>query len=146
MSDDDRLLADLGAAVRRAQEVPPEFLATARASYAWRTVDADLAALTYDSAAEPATTRAPAAGPRALTFASADLVVELEVGPDGCQGQLVPPGPGRIEVHTAGGEVSVVEVDDVGYFAIRPVPAGWFRLRCRPAGGGTEVVTSWVVG
>jgi hypothetical protein len=147
MSDDERLLAGLGAAVRAAREVPPEFLAAARAAYAWRNIDAELAALTYDSAVgdrEPVTTRAHPAGPRALTFAAAGLVIELEVGPDGCRGQLVPARPGRIEVQAATGEVIPVEADDVGYFAVRPVPPGRFRLRWRPD-TGTEVVTSWVV-
>jgi len=146
--DDDRLLAALGEAVRAARSVPPEFVAAAKAAYTWRDVDAELAALTYDSASEedrePAGTRATPTRLRALTFVSANLVIELEVGQDSCLGQLVPIQPGQVEVQLATGELIPATVDDVGYFVVRPVPAGWVRLRCHPA-AGTEVVTGWVV-
>ena len=53
--DDDHLLAALGEAVRAARAVPPEFTAAGQAAFTWRTIDAELAALTFDSAAaEPA--------------------------------------------------------------------------------------------
>jgi hypothetical protein len=147
-SDDERLLAALGDAVRAAEAVPPDFLAAAQAAYTWRDIDAELAALTYDSALEqdrePAGTRAQQAGLRALTFVSAHLSIELEVGRESCLGQLVPAQPGRVEVQVVTGEAMPVTVDEVGFFVVRPVPAGWFRLRCHTA-EGADVVTGWVV-
>ena len=91
-ADDDALLAALGEAVRAARAVPPEFTAAGQAAFTWRTIDAELAALTFDSAtAEPAlpAVRAEEAGPRFLTFAGSDLSIELEIGPDSIVGQIV---------------------------------------------------------
>jgi hypothetical protein len=47
--DDDQLLAALREAFRSARSVPAEFTATAKATFAWRDIDAELATLTWDS-------------------------------------------------------------------------------------------------
>lgn len=47
---DEELLAELGAALRTAEEVPAGFVNAGKAAFAWRGVDAELAALTFDSA------------------------------------------------------------------------------------------------
>ncbi len=51
-SDDDQLLEVLRDALTTAREVPPGLVAAGKAAYSWRTIDAELAALTYDSAWE----------------------------------------------------------------------------------------------
>jgi hypothetical protein len=146
-SDDDELLAALANADRTAREVPPDFRAAARAAYGWRDIDAELAALTYDSAAEPdqvpVGTRAGPGHLRVLTFVSPGLVIELEAGQESLRGQLVPAEAGHVDVQLATGETSTATVDEVGYFVVHPVPAGRFRLRCRTA--GADVVTGWLV-
>ena len=43
------LWQELRAAIATADPVPPEVLRAARESFTWRTIDAELAALTYDS-------------------------------------------------------------------------------------------------
>ena len=52
--DDDELLAALGEAFRSEHQVPAEFLAMGKATFAWRGIDAELATLTYDSVFEGA--------------------------------------------------------------------------------------------
>ena len=144
--DDDELLALLREAMSEAREVPPEFTAAGRSTYAWRGIDAELAQLTYDSEQDRdalAGVRAEAASIRALTFTSPHLTIELEVGEDALLGQLVPTGPGTIEVLTQAGVAASVPVDEVGCFPISPVPAGPFQLRCRTA-SGASVVTGWI--
>ena len=47
--DDDQLLAALGEALRSERGVPAEFIAMGKAAFAWYGIDAELAALTYDS-------------------------------------------------------------------------------------------------
>jgi hypothetical protein len=141
---DDRLLADLGAAVREAAQVPESFLAAGRAAFAWRTIDAEIATLT---AGETATVRGPD-GPdparlRAFTFAARAVTIELEVGEDALVGQVVPPAPGRIELRSPAGPPIEAAVDELGWFALRPMPAGMFRLYLHPA-NGSPVVTEWV--
>ena len=143
-NDDAELLATLAEAVRAERAVPPAFVEAGKAAYTWRTIDAELAALVYDSASEPVLTRAEVASLRALTFASAGLTIELEITDGGLLGQLVPPGRGEVEVQTAVGTAARVSADDVGFFAIRPVPTGRFRLRCHGHDHADEVVTTWV--
>lgn len=135
-NDDDQLLDELGDALRTR-----EIADLGKAAYTWRTVDAEIAALTYDSGHDrelASATRAEAAFLRALTFASNELTIELEVTADTLQGQLVPPQPGQVQIQHAGGKILVtVEVDETGYFVIRPQPRGTFRLRVRTIVGRT---------
>jgi hypothetical protein len=144
--DDDELLALLKEAQGDARAVPPEFTAAGRSAYAWRGIDAELAQLTYDSEQDRnalAGVRAEAASIRALTFTSPHLTIELEVGEDALLGQLVPTGPGTIEVLSQAGVTASIPVDEVGCFPISPIPPSPFRLRCRMA-SGASVVTGWI--
>jgi hypothetical protein len=145
--DDDRLLMALREALRAAEEVPPEFVDAGRAAYAWHNIDAELAALTYDSAAEgligAGSTRAESASLRALTYATHHITIELEVTADAIFGQLLPPQTGSISAHVAAGHVTDASADEMGFFAIRPMPKGAFRLRCRTT-SGADVLTGWI--
>ncbi|GAB3955588.1 hypothetical protein GCM10029976_098820 [Kribbella albertanoniae] len=49
-NDDGQLLEALRDALVTEQEVPRAFVEAGKAAFAWRTIDAELAALTYDSA------------------------------------------------------------------------------------------------
>jgi len=113
---DDRLMAALGEAVRAARAVPPEFTEAGRAAYTWRTVDAELAALTFDSATQAAAApavRAEEASPRFLTFAGSQLTIELEIGPDSIVGQIVPSQPGHVDACPATGAAPTAEIDEI---------------------------------
>ena len=142
-NDDDRLLADLGDALRAGREVPDRFTELGRTAFAWRTVDAELAALSYDSAVDGglATVRAEPAPLRALTFVASALTIELEVTEDALAGQLVPAQSGEIEVQVRDGAMAVVTVDEVGWFTVSPRPAGLFRLRVVTV--DVEILTEW---
>lgn len=151
--DDEQLIAELGAAVRAGREVPDSFSRAGKDAFAWRTVDAELARLDADSAlAEPESagmrgTSADLPGrtrSRALSFVARELTIELEVGPDAVQGQLVPAQPGTVRVRDAGGAVLGFPVDEIGWFVIRPLPTGPFRLHVR-TGTGASVLTDWIV-
>jgi hypothetical protein len=144
--DDDQLLAALGDALHAAQAVPDSFAEAGRAAYTWHSIDAELAALTFDSAAEPAgvpAIRAEEASPRFLTFAAADLTIELEIGADAIVGQIVPPQAGHADACPASGPASSTEIDDIGCFVIRPLPASPFRLHCH-ASSGISALTTWI--
>ena len=147
-NDDDQLLASLGDAVSSARDVPARFVEIGKAAFTWRDVDAELAALTHDSVdlvdSGTGRTRAEPADLRTLTFVASRLTVELEVVPDALLGQLVPPQPGEIELLRRDGATGTVAVDDVGWFAIRPLPSGLFRLRVRPS-HGEPVMTEWIL-
>jgi hypothetical protein len=139
LDDDEVLLAALGEALRAEARVPQSFLEAARATFAWHNIDAELAALTYDSARderEPALTRAEPAALRAFTFAARHLTIELHLSDGGLHGQVVPPQAGEVEVRPARGRVTAVPIDEVGYFTLSTVPTGPFRLYIRTADGG----------
>ncbi|MFP5319656.1 MAG: hypothetical protein ACLGI2_15340 [Acidimicrobiia bacterium] len=135
----------------RLEAVPVESVAAAKSIFAWRTLDAELAALTYDSdVAEDAgaglRSTGTTAGPRALTFEAARLTVEVEVvegdGDRRLLGQLVPPQAGTVEVRQFAG-TTTVEADEVGRFTVTGLASGPVSLRCEGRGGGGAVVTDW---
>ena len=145
MRDDDELLAALGEAIQAREEVPEWFVETGKNAYAWHNIDAELARLTYDSSRDRdavAVVRSEAASIRALTFTSAQLSVELEVTAGSLVGQIIPPRAGTLEVHTTAG-VASSPVDEIGCFAVTPIPNSPFRLRCRTE-DGTDVLTGWI--
>jgi hypothetical protein len=144
--DNGLLLAALRAAVEARAAVPDSFVEAGKNAYAWRTIDAELASLAYDSrldAGRSAAVRAEAASVRALTFQSARFSIEVEVTDDGLFGQLVPPGPGTAEIQLRSGHNMTAPVDDVGCFSFELRPAGPFRLRCRTE-TQADVLTGWV--
>jgi len=145
MRDDDELLEALGEALRAREQVPEWFVETGKNAYAWHNIDAELAQLTYDSSRDQdavSAVRSETASIRALTFTSAQLSVELEVTTGSLVGQIIPPRAGTLEVHTTAGVASSL-MDEIGCFAVTPIPNSPFRLRCRTE-DGTDVLTGWI--
>jgi hypothetical protein len=87
--------------------------------------------------------RAGEASPRFLTFTSADLTIELEIGPDAIIGQIVPPQADHADACPARGAVVTAPIDDIGCFIIRPRPTSPFRLHCH-ADSGVSAQTTWI--
>jgi hypothetical protein len=149
MSDawtDDELMAALRQALADRQAVPPSFVDAAKGAFAWRTIDAELAQLTYDSLAGREAipmTRSEPASIRALTFTSPRLTIELEVAGDSLIGQVVPPQTATIRLQSQDGQETVLEADQIGCFVIQPAPRGPFRLRCQ-TGTSVDVLTGWI--
>lgn len=146
--EEEHLMAELRTA-GALDPIPTDAVAAARAAFLWRTIDAELAELTYDSLFEDkelAGVRG-AADARCLTFTTEDLTVELEASAAGpgrrLLGQLVPPQPGEVEVRHAGGTVTV-PADELGRFSADVLP-GPVSLRCRGTRSGGPVTTDWVV-
>ena len=145
---DERLLAALRELFDRSAPLPPRVVEMAKESYTWRTVDAELAALTSDSLVDQlAGSVRGAEAPRSLTFEAGDVSIEVEVGGSGTQrrmlGQLVPAQPARIEV-SQDDLTRTVEADEVGRFVVDGLSARPVRLRCHLP-GRRPVVTEWVI-
>jgi len=142
----DAILTTLRGVIDRADPVPATVVEAARAAYTWRTIDAELAELTADSAMASAGVRS-SSGSRLLTFKGADIEVEVEVAETGTTrrlaGQLVPVGPARISVRWASGTQEIV-ADELGRFTVDHVPAGTISLAVGREGAEHPVVTSWV--
>ena len=142
--DDERWLADLREALQEAAQVPRSVLEAGYSAYAWRTIDAELAELTYDSSTEDpalAGSRSQQAPLRALTFASGSVTIELQLEGPVLLGQVVPAEPGELLVTLRDGSSRTVPVDDLGCFTVDPIPQLPFRLRL---GGPSPVATGWI--
>lgn len=152
VNDDDVLLDELATLLGPQLEPPPEVLHAARGAFTWRTVDAEIAALTYDSLLDddPATVRATAP-PRILTFEIAALTIEVEVDASRAGrrllGQLVPAQEAGLELLDVDGQVlSTGDADAMGRFSVAlPRERRRVALRCRPADGTTVVSASAVI-
>src|SRR3954453_1857219 len=129
--------------------VPERVLFAAKSSLAWRTIDAELAEVTYDSAFddERLSLVRGAATTRMLTFEVGDLTLDLEVEGSGRErrliGELAPAQRAVIVIgHTEG--TTEVETDDDGRFRTEGIPAGPVSLSVRLAAGGATVQTEWI--
>lgn len=125
--------------------VPTEVIEGARAAFAWRTIDSELAPLTADSSDDDRQLVGVRGdgGSRLLAFESSTLSLVVELGDDRrLLGQLTPPGPGQVEVRHGDGH-DALEVDDVGRFRSDPLPPGPMSLRCVSA--TSQVETAWVL-
>lgn len=152
----DALLGELQGLLARVDPVPPELLDQVRRSFCWRTIDAELAELSFDSLTDQESALAVRSGgdtalePRMLGFGAVvlgeELSIEVEVSSsgDGCVlvGQVSPAGASAVEVQEGGGGSTEVPVDELGRFVIEPVPGGPVRLRVEHA--GRVVQTTWV--
>jgi hypothetical protein len=147
MPDDASLLALLRGAIEDHDPVPARLVDAAVGSFAWRTIDAELADLVEDSSLDALAGIRSDGGPRLLTFEFRDTAVVLEVSGSGTSrhmlGQLVgSEGPSSVEVRHAAGSVRV-DTDDLGRFAVDRVPSGPMSLVCDLT-GSLRLVTSWV--
>lgn len=147
---DARLLEELRRAAGRYDPPPASVMEAARASLTWRSIDAELAALAFDSAVDqPVSAVRSAGGPRQLAFDAPGLSIEVEVSLAGTSrqltGQLTPPQPARIDIRHAGG-ITTVDTDALGRFRAAAINGGPVSLRCHPTAplSAPRFVTEWV--
>ena len=139
---DRRLLEELGDALTSRREVEPRHREAARGAFAWRTVDAELMELTYDSLDEPSTVRgAVDTRPRALAFTSRAGSLEVEVDGDRVRGHVVPARAVTVVMRNADGERAEATSDEDGMFVLMGTLPGPVRFTVEGDVGGT---TPWV--
>jgi hypothetical protein len=146
---DDDLLAGLRRLAALADPVPAHVRAAARAAFETRDLDARLAELIADSAAEADFEPVrQATDERLLSFAADGTQVELTVRAEGAgwtmMGQIFGPGTRQAAVETGPRAGTPLDVDDLGRFVATGLRSGPVRLRCGLPGGGS-LVTSWVM-
>jgi hypothetical protein len=148
MTDEDATTeAELRAIFGHLDPVPQLLDEAARAAFTWRTVDAELAELTRDSAEEEAGALVRGGrGPRQLSFESPRLGIELEVTATGprerrLEGQLLPPASVTVTVERPGEDGLSVQSDDLGRFVLDGVRAGAVRLHV--ALRGAQIAIPW---
>jgi hypothetical protein len=149
--DDAALEEELRHVVARVDPVPGWLVQAAVDSFAWRSIDAELAELVLDSMADrdqAAAVRGPGDG-RLLAFEAPGVTIDVEVTGSSPRlmltGQLMPPQPVAVQIRQ-GDEVTTVEADDLGRFSAGPLRAGPVSLRCTlraESGADRQVVTEW---
>jgi hypothetical protein len=120
--ENEPLLRELRATAGRVDPVPSSLKAAAKAGLSWRTVDAELAELAFDSLVDDpagAVVR-EGQGERLLSFEASSLAIELEVVVTGTRrhlvGQLDPPQAAEVEIRHPRG-ILTVDADQLGRFA-----------------------------
>jgi hypothetical protein len=145
-ASDDDIIALVGHALRAAEPVPERVLVGARAAWTWRTIDAELAELVFDSALETTGVRSEDTA-RQLTFRAPGVEIEVMVV-DGTTrrvvGQLIPPSELTVQL-TSGDHVAEQPSDRMGRFAFDDVPPGPVRLTILDANGVQTIATEWVL-
>ncbi|MBQ1099789.1 hypothetical protein KBY55_27940 [Streptomyces sp. b94] len=122
--------------------VPAGLRQTAVDAFALHDLDARVAELTFDSLVDAIPVRGETDPPRMLTFRADEMTVDVEVTADGLIGQVLPPGPARIEVLSGPLAHARLTADDMGRFTGGAPPTGPFALRLRT--GREVVVTEWL--
>jgi hypothetical protein len=141
-ADLDLLEEELRRAAAVLDPVPAQLQQLAVEAYALHDLDARVAELTFDSLVDAIPVRGAVDAPRMLTFRAGDVTVDVEVSAQGLMGQVLPPGPARIEVLTGPEAGAPLSTDDLGRFTGDAPPGGPFALRLRT--GGEVVVTQWL--
>jgi hypothetical protein len=145
---DDDLLADLRRVAWLADPVPERVRLAAHAAFETRDLDARLAELIADSAAESEFEAVrQVTDERLLSFEAETAQVEVTVRAEGAgwtmMGQIFGVGARAASVETGAPSSAPIDLDDLGRFLITDLPSGPVRLRLRlPA--GESVLTSWV--
>jgi hypothetical protein len=146
---EDELVQHLRRVANDAEPVPDAVVEAARAAIAFRTIDAELAAMIGDSADPGGSERAfelvrtdSATGERVLSFAGGGLQIDLAAGGGVLMGQVSGGPVGRCVLDADGG-LREATVDDLGRFVLPVEPRGPWRLRCERRAGGW-VTTAWV--
>ncbi|MGW8065376.1 hypothetical protein ACVV2G_24685 [Streptomyces ziwulingensis] len=122
--------------------VPTELRRIAVDAFALHDLDARVAELTFDSLVDAIPVRGENDPPRMLTFSVDEVTLDVEVTADGLIGQVLPPGPARIEVLSGPRAHARLTADDLGRFTGEAPPSGPFALRLRT--GREVVVTEWL--
>jgi hypothetical protein len=149
-TDHAELAEELRRVVAQIDSVPPALLEAAVGAFAWRTINADLAELVFDSLVDhdEALVRGTRHG-RMLSFRARTLTIDVEVTSTGDSrmlvGQLVPPQSATVDIRQ-GDSMITTEADELGRFSAGPVQAGPTSLRCRVGGDNLQppVATDWV--
>jgi hypothetical protein len=141
---EERLLSLLRRGLEQSDPSPVDVAEFAKAALSWRTIDAELAQLTFDSVDDTTAVRGVAVA-RMLAFESDDLMIDLEHDPASghLRGQLEPAGQMTIELHVLD-TVLVTESDDLGRFTFDGVHSGPFALVIRFE-GDEAVKTEWII-
>jgi len=146
MTPDDILLDDLRRVLDIVEGVPPNATELAKAALTWRSLDSELAELIHDSAIDghELVLRGSHDDRRVMSFANAEVRIDVEYSNGQLVGQVVPPVPAVIELYRDESQpAATTEADEFGAFVLTDVASGPLALACRADDGRWSVRTSW---
>ncbi len=141
----DPTLDLLRATASQVDPVPDTLVAMAKESFTWRTIDAELAELVFDSLVDEVVGVRGVGGAgqaRAMSFETAGGAIEIEVDQGHLVGQVAPAAAVLVELRHPGGTI-VDHSDVVGRFRFDGVPRGPVRITV--SGAGPTISTDWFV-
>lgn len=144
--EDDGLLARLREGLTESDPVPSDVTSFAKAAFTWRSIDAELAELEYDSIDEelPAGVRSSTTA-RMVSFQAGQWMLDVEY--DEATGRLLghisPQTTHTVEIHSAGA-LFTVDSDELGRFEADGVTPGPVSMILRFT-DGTVIKTQWVI-
>lgn len=143
---DSELISLLRDGLQQSDPVPDDVTGFAKAAFGWRQIDAELAALTFDSeVATPAAVRSSATT-RMVSFEVGEWTIEMEYDPAANRllGQVTPETQLSVELHTSA-EPKRTDSDARGRFDFEDITPGPTSLVLRTAGDEQVVKTEWFV-
>jgi 5-keto 4-deoxyuronate isomerase len=144
-SDDVELLAMLRSMLTGSAAVPAAVTAAARAAFDTRSLDAELAALIYDSATDDRLlvgSRAAADSARILVFRTEESTIEIEFVDGRALGQIDPAGAGTVSLESPQAALGQAEIDSAGCFVIEGSFSGMIRIVLHGP-DDARLVTEW---
>lgn len=142
--DEVEILEVLGHALEHSDPVPLAVTDAGKAAFTWRTIDAELAELVFDSARDELVgVRSETLTERQLTFQTPSVEIEVMIVGDTRHlvGQLVPAQEAEVTL-IAGESSSQTKTDHLGRFDFSAVETGRIRLQIRN-GEGLSITTAW---
>ena len=147
MTDDDRVLDDLRRVLDAVDAPLVSDSEPAKAAFAWGGIDAELAQLVYDSfhdrPDDSTVLRGADDATRQLTFTTEHVTIDIEIGPAGLVGQIVPNQHASVELHQPGREALRLDTDEFGMFSLATIEPGPTTVVARAADGSWSVRTAW---
>jgi hypothetical protein len=140
----DQLEVLLAEALEEVDPVPDFVVAAAKDAFIWRTIDAELAELVFDSSDGLVGVRSQETA-RQVTFRAPGVEIEMMMLAEGGRrlvGQLVPPQQATVELRH-GTALQETTTDAVGRFSFTDVPTGPVSLTIVTPDGG-RVTTEWL--
>ena len=144
--DDEGLRELLAQALITSDPVPDHVSAGAKAAFTWRTIDAELAEIAFDSARDLAGVRSEEMN-RQVTFQAPGVEIEVMLVENGGRrlvGQLVPPKESAVEL-VSGEDVRTAHSDRLGRFSFDDLDPGPVRIVVLGGNGERLVQTEWVL-
>jgi hypothetical protein len=144
--EDEKIMSLLRRGLDQSDPAPSDVTEFAKEALSWRTIDAELAQLSYDSTDETtSTTVRSTASARIVGFEAGEWMIDLEhdAATRELRGQIQPAGRLDVELHVVGA-VLVTATDELGRFSFDGVEAGPVAVVVRVEGGET-VKTEWIV-